>query len=111
MGFEPGEAVGPFGVRASQPFVHGKEALELKSRRAALAVAAAADEAGPLQHLEMLGDGGLRQRGSRRKLDDTSLTSTEALEDRPASGVGKGGEGAAQGISSKPLPQGNITKQ
>ena len=34
------------------------------------------------------------------ELDDTSLTGTEALEDRPASGVGQGGEGAAQGISS-----------
>ena len=100
MGIETVEAVGPLGVRAAEPVVHGEEALELKSRRAALTVAAPADEAGPLQHLEMLGDGGLGQRGGRRELDDPSLASREALEDGPAGGVGKGGEGAAQWIAS-----------
>src|ERR1700693_4599134 len=37
MGLEKVEAVGPFGVRAAEPVVHGEQALELKSRRAALA--------------------------------------------------------------------------
>src|SRR5487761_1001598 len=98
MGLETVEAVGPFGVGAAEPVVHGKEALELKSRRAALAVAGPADEAGPLQHLEVLGDGRLRQRGGLCELDDASLAGREALEDRPAGGVCKGPEGAAQGI-------------
>lgn len=98
MGIETVEAVGPFGVGAAEPVVHGKEALELKARGAALTVAAPADEAGLLQHLEMLGDGGLCQRGGRREFDDPGLASREALEDGPAGGVRKGGEGAAQGI-------------
>ena len=53
------EAVGPFGVSAAEPVVNGEQALELKSRRAARAIAGPADQAGPLEHLEVLGDGGL----------------------------------------------------
>src|ERR1700686_4055411 len=101
MGLETVEAVGPFGVGAAEPIVPGEQSLELKSRRAALALAGPADEAGPLQHLEVLGNGGLRQRGGVCELDDASLTGTEALEDRPAGGVSKGGEGAAHGIVSR----------
>ncbi len=98
MGLETVEAVGPFGMGAAEPVVHREQALELKSRRAALAVAGPADEAGPLQHLEVFGDGRLRQRGGLCELDDAGLAGREALEDRPAGGVGKGREGAAQGI-------------
>ena len=104
MGLETVEAVGPFGVRAAEPVVHGEQPLELKSRRAALAVAGPADEAGSLQHLEVLGDGRLRQRGGRCELDDASFAGREALEDRPAGGIGKGREGAAQGIASSHYP-------
>jgi len=92
------EAVGPFGVRAAEPVVHREQALELKSRGAAVAVAAPADQARPLQHLEVLGDRGLRQRGGARELDDAGFSRREALEDGPARGVGKCREGAAQGI-------------
>jgi len=62
MGIETVEAVRPLGVGAAEPVVHREQARELKSRRAALAVAGPADEAGPLQHFEVLGDGRLRQR-------------------------------------------------
>ena len=91
-------AVGPFGVGAPQPVVHREQALEVKLRGPALAVAGPTDEAGPLQHLEVLGDGGLGQRGGPCELDDASLAGREALEDRPAGGVGKGRERAAQGV-------------
>jgi hypothetical protein len=73
----------------------------VKPSGAALAVAGPTDEAGPLQHLEVLGDGRLGQRGGSRELDDASLAGHEALEDRPASGVGKGREGEAQGIVAR----------
>jgi hypothetical protein len=98
MGLETVEAVGPFGMGASEPVVRWDQAVELKPRRAALAIATPTDEAGPLQHLEVFGDGRLRERGGFCKLDDTGLAGREALEDRSAGGVGKGGEGAAQGI-------------
>src|ERR1700680_2056944 len=100
MGLETVEAVGPFGMRAAEPVVHREQAVELKSRRAALAVAAPPDEASPLQHLEVLGDGRLRQRRRVCELGDARLAGSETLEDRPAGGVGKGREGAAQGIMS-----------
>ena len=100
MGLETVEAVGPFGVGVSEPVVHWDQALELKPRRAALAVTGPTDEASPFQHLEVFGDGRLRERRGFCKLDDAGLAGPEALEDRPAGGVGKGGEGAAQGVVS-----------
>jgi hypothetical protein len=100
MGLETVEAVGPFGVGAAEPVVNWDETLEVKPRRTALAVAGPTNEAGPLQHLEVFGDGRLRERGGSCKLDDAGLAGPEALEDRPAGGVGKGGEGAAQGVGS-----------
>ena len=98
MGFETVEAVGPFDVRAAEPVVDWEQAAELKSRGATLPVASSADQAGPLQHLEVLGDGRLRQHGPAREFDDAGVAGREALEDRPAGGVGKGREGAAQGV-------------
>ena len=59
MGLETVEAVGPLGVRAAEPVIHWEQAFELKSGGTALAVADSADEAGTLQHLEVLGDGRL----------------------------------------------------
>jgi hypothetical protein len=100
MGLETVEAVGPFGMGVSEPVVHWDQARELEPRRAALAVPGPTDEAGPLQHLEVFGDGGLRERGGSCKLEDAGLAGHEALEYRPAGGVGQGGEGAAQGVVS-----------
>jgi hypothetical protein len=100
MDLETVEAVGPFGMGAAEPVVHWDQALEVEARRAALAVAGATDEAGPLQHLEVFGDGRLRERRRFCKLDHAGLAAREALEDRSAGGVGKGGEGAAQGVVS-----------
>ncbi len=100
MGFETVEAVGPFRVCAAEPVIHWGQAVELKSRWAALAVTGPADQTGSLQHLEVLGDSGLRQRGGLCEFDDAGIAGCEALQDRPAGGVCKGREGAAQLIVS-----------
>ncbi len=92
MGFEPVEAVGPFRVRTAEPIVHWGQAVELKARWAPLAITSPADQTSSLQHLEVLGDGGLRQRRRLRELDDASIPGREALQDRPAGGVCKGRE-------------------
>src|ERR1019366_9649235 len=104
MGLETVEAVGPFGMGGGEPVVHWDEAVELEPRRAALSVAGATDEAGPLQHLEVFGDGRLRERRGLCKLDDAGLAGPEALEDRPAGGDRKGGEGAAPGVGGGANP-------
>jgi hypothetical protein len=100
MGFETVEAVGPFRVRTTEPVVHWGQAVELKSRWATLAVASPGDQTGSLQHLEVLGDSGLRQGGTHCEFDDASIAGRKALQDRPAGGVCKGREGAAQLIGS-----------
>jgi hypothetical protein len=100
MGFETVEAVGPFRVRAVEPVVHWRQTVELQSRWAALAVTGPADQTGSLQHLEVLRDSRLGQRGGICELDDASVAGREALQDRPAGGVCKGGERAAQLIVS-----------
>ena len=100
MSLETVEAVGPLGVRAAEPVVNWKQAFELKSGGTALAVTDSADEAGTLQHLEVLGDGGLSQRGSSCEFDDAGLSGPEPLEDRATGGVGKGRESTAQGIGN-----------
>jgi len=100
MGFETVETVGPFRVCAAEPVVHWGQAVELKSRWAALAVTGPADQTGSLQHLQVLGDSRLRQRGGLCQFDDTSIAGRETLQDRPAGGVCKGREGPAQLIGS-----------
>jgi hypothetical protein len=100
MGFETVEAVGPFPVRTAKPVIHRGQAVELKSRWAALAVTNPADQAGSLQHLEVFGDGRLRQRGGPCEFDDASVAGRETLQDRPPGGVCKGRERAAQLIVS-----------
>ena len=83
MGLKTVEAVGPCGMCAPEPVVHRGQALKLESRRAALAVAGPTDEAGPLQDLEVLGDGRLRQRGGLCELDHASIAGRQALQDPP----------------------------
>jgi hypothetical protein len=101
MGLQTVEAIGPLGMGAAKPVVHGQQALELKSRRAALAVTGSADEACALQNLEVLSDSRLRQCGGCGEFDDASLAGPETLKNRAAGGIGKGGEGEAQGIASR----------
>jgi hypothetical protein len=99
MGLQAVEAVGPLGVRPAEPVIHWEQAFELKSGGTALAVADSADQAGTLQHLEVLGDGRLSERRSFSEFDDAGLSGREALEDRTTGGVGKGRESTTQGIT------------
>ena len=101
MGLETVEAVGPVGVGASEPVVHWEQAVELKPRGAALAVASPTNEAGALEHFQVLGDRRLGQGGGLCELDDPGLARREALQDRPASGIGKCGESEAQGVTTR----------
>lgn len=98
MGLESVEAVGPFGMCTPEPVINRVQALELESRRAALTVAAPGYEAGALQHLEVLGDCRLRQRGGFGELDHSGFASRQALEDRSTGGVGEGSEHPAKGV-------------
>ena len=98
MRFEAVQPVRPLGVGAPEPVVDRKQALQRQSRWAALAVAATLDQPSPLQHLEMFGDGRLRQRRGLGQFDDPGLTGAEALEDRATRGVGEGGEREAEWI-------------
>jgi len=100
MRLEAIKAVGPFGVGSAEPVIHREQAVDPKPRGTALALARASDEAGALQHLQMLGDRRLRHRERRRELNDASVACRELLEDCPASGVGKGRERQAEGIAS-----------
>jgi hypothetical protein len=98
MGIETVEAVRPFNVRDAEPGIHGEQTVEVESRGAALAVARSADEAGPLKHLEVLGDGRLCQRRGLCELDDAGIAGRKALQDRPASWVCESGEGSTEGV-------------
>jgi hypothetical protein len=100
MGFETVEAVGPFPVRTAEPVIHWGQAVEPKSRWAALAVTDPTDQTGSLQHLEVFGDRGLRHRGGPCEFDDPGVAAHETLQDCPSGGVGKGRERAAQLIVS-----------
>ena len=73
MGFEPVEAVGPFRMRLAEPVIHQSQAVELQPRWAALAVPGSADQTSSLQHLEVLGNSGLGQRGGPGEFDDASV--------------------------------------
>lgn len=101
MSIKTVQAVGPFGVGATQPVVHWGKSLEVKARGPALTVAAPPDETGPLEHFEVLGDRGLGQHRGSCQLDDTGLPGREAMEDGPASRVGECREGEAQGVVAR----------
>src|SRR5579863_717168 len=73
MCVETVEAVGPFRMGAAEPVVHREQAVDLQSRRTALTITTPADEPSVLQHLEVLGDGGLRERGCCCEFDDAGL--------------------------------------
>jgi hypothetical protein len=98
MCLETVKTLGPFGAGAVKPVVCGEQAFDPKKRGASLAAAPPIDEAGALKHLEVLGDCWLCQSRPRGKFDNAGLARRKALENRPASGVGKGREGPAKGV-------------
>ena len=73
----------------------------LEPAGAALGVAAARDQAGVLQHLEVLGDRGLAHLERLGELLDRGLAQREPREDRPSRRVGKSGEGGVELMSRR----------
>ena len=69
------------------------ERLRPQTARARLPLAAALDQPGALEHLEVTRDRGQAHRERRGQLVDRRLPLREPREDRAARGVGEGGEG------------------
>src|SRR5213594_3367167 len=63
-----------------------------------LGLAAARDQAGALQHLEVLGDGGKAHLEGLGQLRDPGLARAEASKDRAPGGIGQGREGDVEAI-------------
>ena len=61
--------------------------------------AAAADQPGPLEHAQVLRDGGAADPERRRQLLHRRGAVREAHQDGAPRGVGEGGEGGAQGVA------------
>jgi hypothetical protein len=74
------------------------ERLRLQSAGAPLRLSTLLDEAGSVQHLEVLRDAGEAHVEGRGQLRDRRFTQGEAGEDRPSSGIGEGRERRAQWI-------------
>src|SRR5438093_1710084 len=80
------------------PFGDIPEALRLEPGRTPLRLAAARDEPGALEHLEMLRDRGKRHVEGLGQLRDGRLTLRETREDGPPCRVGERTEGEAQRV-------------
>src|SRR5437763_12261334 len=72
----------------------------LEPGRPRLPFPAPGDEPGPLQHLQVLGDGREADLERRRQLGHRGLSHGEPGHDGPARGVGQGGERAVQAVDS-----------
>src|SRR6266566_2171864 len=92
------EALVPKAAIALGPLDDLPQRRRLEPAGAPLCLAAARDEAGVLEHPEVLGDRGAAHRERRRELLDRGRTGGEAREDRAPRRVGQGGEGGAQGV-------------
>src|SRR5690606_21191243 len=92
---EAAEARVPEAAIPLGPFAHLAERRRLEPAGAPLRLPPAGDEPGPLQHLEVPGDGGGAHREGGRELLHRGLPPGQPGEDRAAGGVGQGGEGGA----------------
>src|SRR6185369_2700248 len=96
--FQPIEAAFPEDAVALDPIGDLPQGLRLEPARPPLRMAAARDQPGALQHLEMLGDRG-RADGERcRQLLHRGLARYEPRQDGPACGIREGREGGAEVI-------------
>ena len=75
------------------------ERLRREVARAPLGAAAALDEVRPLEHLEVLGDGGQAHVERCREGGDGGLAVGQCGEDRAAGRIGEGGEGCAERVA------------
>src|SRR5262245_27474626 len=90
---QPVEARLPEASIAVEPRGHLAQRLSAQPRRPQLGVAAALDQAGALEHPQVLGDRLHGDRERRRDLLDARLALGEASEDRAPRGIGERGEG------------------
>jgi hypothetical protein len=74
------------------PLGHQLEDIRLEVHRAALGLPAPADQAGVLQHLQVLGDGLDGHVVGRGELVDRGVADREPRHDVPSGGVGQGRE-------------------
>src|SRR2546426_1028685 len=96
MAFQAIEALLPELAVTLHPIGGFLETLRLEPARPPLRIATARDEAGTLEDLEVLRDGGKRHVERLRQLGDRGLALSEAGEDRPSRGIGKRAKRDAQ---------------
>src|SRR5215470_10769490 len=92
------EALLPKAAIVREPVVDVLQPVRLDPARAPLRFAAARDQAGALQHLEVLGDGGQADVEGLGELGDRGLAEREAGQDRPAGRIGERREGRAERV-------------
>src|SRR4029450_10936071 len=92
IGVEPVEALREKAAIVAQPSIGLGERCRVEAHRAELRLASARDEPCPLEHLEMLGHGGLAEVRRRHELIDGGLAGGESGQDRAASRIGQCGE-------------------
>src|SRR5207302_4253877 len=100
--FQAIEALLPEAAIVLQPVGGVLERTRLEPAGTPLRLATARDQAGALQHLEVLGDGGKAHLEWLAQLRDRGHTGGEASEDRTPGGIGEGGEGGAEAIGRHP---------
>src|SRR2546425_1249173 len=90
------EALVPEAPVFPHPLGRLSEAPALEAARPPLRVAALSDQAGALQHFQVLGDAGKAQVKRFGQFRDRSLAQRETSQDRSPGGVGEGCERDAQ---------------
>src|SRR5215203_4868998 len=97
---EPVEALREKAAIVAQPSIGLGERCCVEAHRAELRLAPARDEPCPLEHLEMLGDGGLAEIRRRHELVDCRLAGGEPGEDGAAGRIGQRGEDEIERLGS-----------
>src|SRR6266853_2253258 len=98
VGTELVEALLPVAPVVLYPVGDVLERIRLEPARPPLRLAAALDQAGALEDLEVLGDGRKADVEGLGQFQDRGFTRGEAREDRAPRGIGEGGEGGAEAV-------------
>jgi hypothetical protein len=85
-----------------EPGAHGAQPLRIDGVDAARPILAVADQAGVLQHLQVLRDRGPADRQARGDLAHRARPGRQPLQHPAAGGIGQGGEGGV--VVSHDLP-------
>src|SRR5215831_14734908 len=93
---QPAEALLPMLPVELDPVGHALQRVRLQPAGAPLRLAAALDQPGALEHLQVLGHGGEAHIEGLGDLEHRGLARGEAREDRAPGRVGEGGEGGAE---------------